>query len=699
MIKINDWLSASTMNGNGSGKVSFTTALNPKVEVRTARLFIKGGNRESAITITQTELVQFVSASPVNIIFDAIGGTATIALTATEGWTATTTDSWLTLSQAEGEMGNFNITATAEKTDSKAYRYAAIHFKGEVGDEVDVQVTQYSPYIAIENSDGVEISTISNVPASGMADYALIVDTKSKWAVKDVSDGLTISTTSGNGMANITISVNEWGYYEKTYTATFYLTEYEGVSKTLTVYQEMMEDAPLPTSENIFYYQTTNGNGTYGGTWYSDLKLWGIDMSNKRSIMEEDGFSSSTLTVASIPSCIKTVGSKSFYGSGSLFMVRLAEGVEILDGYCFENTALSQLIIPLSMTNLYGCLIYGTNVKMIRFVGNAPQAGDDHTLLTYHPFEGAKKEGTLYIPQGKASSYTYYTDFLTATGMGWTVEEYAAPVFYAEDETDTILTKGETVVKNYTSENVLDEYSIKSSNSAFTGYMKVLGSQLSIYAEESSDGGEGLITLTNYYNDPYYGKTPIYLTWNAYTMVYIKDSLSVSDVSCQIPTVTYTIVGCESAPTVTSTNAKISNITLVDGNYTFDATFKVNYYGERQVSFSVNGVEKMKVWQYGYAPWVPELSWVTLSEGTAYTSTSTSYYLCKNIESISESLEVLSGSSSISVTHHLSGQSLNFNIVCKKLVGKSSQVVRVTVTGKNKYGYTIQQQFIITRNW
>lgn len=697
MIKINDWLSASTMNGNGSGKVSFTTALNPKVGVRAVHLFIKGGNRQSALTITQTELVQFVSASPENIVFGSTGGTATITLTATEGWTATTTDSWLTLSQTEGEMGDFNITVTAEKTDSKTYRYAAIHFKGEVGDEVTAQVTQYSPYIVIENSDGVEVSTISNVPVSGMADYALIVDTKSEWAVKDVSDGLTISTTSGDGATNITISVSEGGYYSKTYTATFYLIDYETVSKTLTVYQNM-SDTPLPTSENIFYYQTTNGAATYGGTWYSDLKLWGIDMSDKRTIREEDGFSSSTLTVASIPSCIKTVGSKSFYGSGSLSMVRLAEGVEVLDGYCFENTALSQLIIPLSMTNLYGCLVYGTNVKVIRFVGNAPQAGDSHTILTYHPFEGVKKEGTLYIPQGKASSYTYYTEFLTSTGMGWTVEEYAAPILYAEDETDTILSKGETVVKNYTSENVLDEYSIKSSNSAFTAYMKVLGSQLSIYAEESSDGGGGVITLTNYYNDSYYGKTPIYLTWNAYTMVYIKDSLSVSDATCQNDTVSYTIVGCESTPTVTSTNATISNITLVDGNYTFDATFTVNYNEERQVSFSVNGVEKMKVWQGGYAPWVPAPDFVTAPSGTGYTRISTSHYLCKNIVSVSESLEMLEGSTAFSVTHHLNGQDLYFNIVCPKLTGKQSLIGRVTVTGKNKDGYTIAQQFIIFRN-
>lgn len=59
MIKINDWLSASTMNGNGSGKVSFTTGLNPNETNREAHLIVKGGNRTSAVTITQIKQLPF----------------------------------------------------------------------------------------------------------------------------------------------------------------------------------------------------------------------------------------------------------------------------------------------------------------------------------------------------------------------------------------------------------------------------------------------------------------------------------------------------------------------------------------------------------------------------------------------------------------------------------------------------------------
>lgn len=64
------------------------------------------------------------------------GGTETITITSDEPWTATTSDSWITLSQATGDTGETNITITLTGAPSEGYRRGSIKFG--YGDKVEV---------------------------------------------------------------------------------------------------------------------------------------------------------------------------------------------------------------------------------------------------------------------------------------------------------------------------------------------------------------------------------------------------------------------------------------------------------------------------------------------------------------------------------------------------------------------------------
>ena len=54
-----------------------------------------------------------IEISPENMLFDYTGGTSALTITAEEGWTASTNDSWLTLSSTSG-TGNSTINITAQ---------------------------------------------------------------------------------------------------------------------------------------------------------------------------------------------------------------------------------------------------------------------------------------------------------------------------------------------------------------------------------------------------------------------------------------------------------------------------------------------------------------------------------------------------------------------------------------------------------
>lgn len=67
----------------------------------------------SSLNLTYGEIINTIEISPENISFDYIGGTSALTITTDNGWTASTNDSWLTLSSTSG-TGNSTINIAAQ---------------------------------------------------------------------------------------------------------------------------------------------------------------------------------------------------------------------------------------------------------------------------------------------------------------------------------------------------------------------------------------------------------------------------------------------------------------------------------------------------------------------------------------------------------------------------------------------------------
>lgn len=66
----------------------------------------------SSLNLTYGEIINTFEISPENMSFGFSGGTSALTITAEDGWTASTSDSWITLSSTAG-TGNSTITITA----------------------------------------------------------------------------------------------------------------------------------------------------------------------------------------------------------------------------------------------------------------------------------------------------------------------------------------------------------------------------------------------------------------------------------------------------------------------------------------------------------------------------------------------------------------------------------------------------------
>src|SRR5207253_1958175 len=104
------WIAISSgTSGSGAGTVTFTIAAT-NGPLRTSTLTVAG----HTVTVTQSPGCSF-NVSPLNINVDASGGTRTINVTVAAGctWTASTRDSWITITAGANSTGPGTVTFTA----------------------------------------------------------------------------------------------------------------------------------------------------------------------------------------------------------------------------------------------------------------------------------------------------------------------------------------------------------------------------------------------------------------------------------------------------------------------------------------------------------------------------------------------------------------------------------------------------------
>ena len=106
-----DWLSLDKTEGTGDGNVKVTVLENTSEEERRAELIIQGSQTKQPMTVVQKGRVVTLALSTNSITFAATESTVSIIAEGTAKWTASTSDTWITLDKSV-----FEGSATSVKT-------------------------------------------------------------------------------------------------------------------------------------------------------------------------------------------------------------------------------------------------------------------------------------------------------------------------------------------------------------------------------------------------------------------------------------------------------------------------------------------------------------------------------------------------------------------------------------------------------
>lgn len=106
-----DWLSLDKTEGTGDGNVKVTVQENTLEDERRAELIIQGSQKKQTMTVVQKGREVTLALSTNSITFSATESTVSIIAEGTAKWTASTSDTWITLDKSV-----FEGSATSVKT-------------------------------------------------------------------------------------------------------------------------------------------------------------------------------------------------------------------------------------------------------------------------------------------------------------------------------------------------------------------------------------------------------------------------------------------------------------------------------------------------------------------------------------------------------------------------------------------------------
>lgn len=125
------WLTHNPTSGSGDGTITLTAQKNSDSSTRTATISVSGtGVTSRSVTVSQGGSPAYLNAptSSLSIGYQE-GSTNTLSITSNVIWTASSSETWLTLNPTSGS-GDGSITLTAQKNPNTSRRTAIISVSG-----------------------------------------------------------------------------------------------------------------------------------------------------------------------------------------------------------------------------------------------------------------------------------------------------------------------------------------------------------------------------------------------------------------------------------------------------------------------------------------------------------------------------------------------------------------------------------------
>lgn len=200
-----EWLTISPISGKGDATLTLTASANDGEETRSGEVHVKTKDNSATLTVTQEPReTSIITVNPTEIISDADGGMYEVTVTANCDWTVNNSSEWIHCEPTSGN-GNGTITVNIDPIDSDTSdREANIIISGTETILMPVHVIQHAPmtiYISLNPNTMVfeYTSGIQNVT----------VYSNGNWTASCDSEWVTLDATSGNGDANVAVTVTE----------------------------------------------------------------------------------------------------------------------------------------------------------------------------------------------------------------------------------------------------------------------------------------------------------------------------------------------------------------------------------------------------------------------------------------------------------------------------------------------------------
>ena len=232
-----EWLTVNPTSGNGNATLTLTAPLNDTEATRSGEMHVSTKDNAATLTVTQEAVEKdYIIVSPELIESEAEGGTFTLTVSSNCDWRANTSADWVSCEPAGGN-GNETVTVTLLPIEGDIeLREANIVFSGAGSELHPVRVIQHAGeqiYISIDPS------TLPFDYDGGIQSVSVL--SNGSWTVSTDADWYTLTPTSGNGDAEVTVTVSENELMEARVGFVTFLSE-SGVSVQLDIKQEAAPD-------------------------------------------------------------------------------------------------------------------------------------------------------------------------------------------------------------------------------------------------------------------------------------------------------------------------------------------------------------------------------------------------------------------------------------------------------------------------
>ncbi|HLN72553.1 MAG TPA: leucine-rich repeat protein, partial [Prolixibacteraceae bacterium] len=313
-------------------------------------------------------------------------GSVTVAVTSAVQWTATSDQSWLSVSPGSAN-GSATVTLIAQANASFVTRSAKVAFTINDQQSQDITVIQKGIPATIELTAGNLSSEFSLDELIGMTRLSITgtIDARDFKTIRDRMPSLTELDISAATIA-----------------------AYKGFDGTVAAY--LYE--PGQYDANGYYYPANEippyalYNGEYDNRERKIIRSIHLPDS-LQSIGTYAFYRLTQLDSMIIPPAVTNIGSNAFAGTSSLTTVVLPPKLRHFPIYLFYNSGLTSINIPPAVTFI-GYLAFGNCKNLTTVYSNAlfpPEADLDYNFQGAPMFGLDKSNITLYVPYGARGAY------------------------------------------------------------------------------------------------------------------------------------------------------------------------------------------------------------------------------------------------------------------------------------------------------